>query len=298
MTPRHICTLEGWCYVTQTKMGVSPRVLLVDDDDQILKLTTLQLVKNGFEVVTAPSVTTALRFIATEAFDVLVTDLNMPNAADGFTVVSAMRHSHPQALILLVSGNPDVDLAMATLALEPDEILIKPLECQHLPELIREKMLSHEPAPRVDKERVGVVLNRCRPSILEDWLTRAKLSSELNQRNLSDNERTGHLSGMLDDLISRLAQDCPISLEEAALNASSAADHGRMRRLQGYTASMLVDESRILQVTLFETLQKNMRNLDFSLVLPDVMRIADEVDSQLSQAMVSFTNSKLNEAAA
>jgi hypothetical protein len=71
-----------------------------------------------------------------------------------------------------------------------------------------------------------------------------------------------------------------------------------MRSLQGYTASMLVDESRILQVTLFETLQKNMRYLDFSLLLPDVMRIADEVDSQLAQAMVSFTNSKVNEAAA
>lgn len=284
--------------MTQAKMGVSQRVLLVDDDDQILELTTLQLVKNGFEVVAATSVIAALKFIATETFDVLVTDLNMPNAADGFTVVTAMRHSHPQALILLVSGNPDVDRAMATIALEPDEILVKPLECQHLPELIREKLLSLKPTPRVDKERVGVVLNRCRPAILEDWLTRAKLSSELNQRNLSDNARSGHLPGMLDDLISRLAKDHPISLEEAALNASAAAEHGRMRSLQGYTASMLVDESRILQVTLFETLQKNMRYLDFSLLLPDVMRIADEVDSQLAQAMVSFTNSKVNEAAA
>jgi hypothetical protein len=46
---------------------------------------------------------------------------------------------------------------------------------------------------------------------------------------------------------------------------------------------MLVHDSRILQVTLFETLQNNLSALDFSLQLPDVMTIADEVDSQLTQ---------------
>jgi hypothetical protein len=52
---------------------------------------------------------------------------------------------------------------------------------------------------------------------------------------------------------------------------------------------MLVHESRILQVTLFGTLKDNMNALDFSLLLPDVMTIADEVDAQLTQTMGSFT---------
>ena len=46
---------------------------------------------------------------------------------------------------------------------------------------------------------------------------------------------------------------------------------------------MLVHESRILQVTLFGTLQNNLNRLDFSVLLPDVMAIADEVDAQLTQ---------------
>jgi hypothetical protein len=41
-------------------------------------------------------------------------------------------------------------------------------------------------------------------------------------------------------------------------------------------------------VTLFEMLQSNVSALDFSLLLPDVMTIADEVDSQLTQAMDSY----------
>jgi hypothetical protein len=61
-----------------------------------------------------------------------------------------------------------------------------------------------------------------------------------------------------------------------------------MRKLQGYSPAMLVHDSRILQVTLFGTLQKNLSALDFSLLLPDVMTIADEVDSQLTQAMESY----------
>jgi hypothetical protein len=43
---------------------------------------------------------------------------------------------------------------------------------------------------------------------------------------------------------------------------------------------MLVHESRILQVTIFGTLQSNLNSLDFSVLLPDVMTIADEVDAQ------------------
>jgi len=54
---------------------------------------------------------------------------------------------------------------------------------------------------------------------------------------------------------------------------------------------MLVHESRILQVTLFETLQSNLNLLDFSLLLPDVMTIADEVDAQLTQSMDSYMDS-------
>jgi hypothetical protein len=52
---------------------------------------------------------------------------------------------------------------------------------------------------------------------------------------------------------------------------------------------MIVEESRMLQVSIFHTLQNNLFRVDFSLVLVDVMTIADEVDSQLCQAMQSFT---------
>jgi hypothetical protein len=63
---------------------------------------------------------------------------------------------------------------------------------------------------------------------------------------------------------------------------------GVTRRKQGYTAAMLVEESRMLQVSIFQTLQNNLASIDFSVLLIGVMTIADEVDSQLGQAMESY----------
>ncbi len=70
----------------------------------------------------------------------------------------------------------------------------------------------------------------------------------------------------------------------------AARKHGILRHKQGYTAAMMVEESRILQVSIFNTLQNNLSRVDFSKVLLDVMTIADEVDSQLKQAMLSYVD--------
>ena len=51
---------------------------------------------------------------------------------------------------------------------------------------------------------------------------------------------------------------------------------------------MLVDESRITEVTVFGMLRSNLNSLDFSLLLPDVTAIADEVDGQLTQSMGGY----------
>ena len=78
----------------------------------------------------------------------MITDLHMPDAGDGFTVISAMRHSQPAALTMLLSAFPDVDSAMKTIILEADEILVKPVEIKRLAEIIRERLLVRRPANR------------------------------------------------------------------------------------------------------------------------------------------------------
>jgi DNA-binding response OmpR family regulator len=281
-----------------TDRSPSYRVLLVDDDDAVRAMMSETLEHKGFDVVVAACVTDALRLIANESFDVLITDLHMPDPGDGFTVVTAMRHSQPHALTLLVSGYPDVQTAMATILLEADEIIVKPFEVQRLPELVREKMMARKPAARVEKERVGAILRRCNTAVIEDWLARANESRELNHLTLSDDERTGHLPMLIADLVVRLSKPSATDKDSDAAFSVAAVAHGKLRYRQGYTPAMLVHESRILQVTLFGTLQRNLSSLDFSLLLPDVMTIADEVDAQLTQSMSSYMNAMQKAAAA
>src|SRR5207253_6399279 len=157
------------------------RVLLVDDDAAVRAMVNQGLERQGFEVVAAASVTEALRRITTEHFDILITDLHMPNPGDGFTVVTAMRHSHPDAVTLLVSGYPDTQGAMAAILLEADEIIVKPFDVAKLAELVREKMLGRRRAARLGKERVGAILERCVTSIVAGWLVRAKDNTELSR---------------------------------------------------------------------------------------------------------------------
>jgi DNA-binding response OmpR family regulator len=248
------------------------------------------LEKNGFEVVAVGGVAEALKCIAIQTFQVLITDLHMPNAGDGFTVISAMRHSQPAALTMLLSAFPDAKGAMEEIIVDADEIVVKPVEVNQLAELVRERLIQRSPAP--PKQSVSSILKSCSDIVVRNWLARAKLAPELNHLDLKDEDRTGHLPKLIEDLVRRLNRPITGSPGDSDATFSTAAVlHGELRHAQGYTPEMLVHESRILHVTLFETLKDNMNALDFSLLLPDVMTIADEVDAQLTQTMGSYMKS-------
>ncbi len=274
--------------MTPAEQPIPRKILLVDDDEAVRTMMTLTLQHKGFEVVSAENVPEALKLITTQSFDVLITDLHMPNPSDGFAVITAMRHIQPKALTLLVSGYPDVKSAMDAILLEADEIIVKPFETKILADLVRDKLLTRKLAVPAPKERVAGILQRCSAEIVEAWLAKVKKSTELNLVSLNAHDRTGHLPKLIEDLILRLRAPNVPGEESDSVGSAAAVAHGKMRKLQGYTPAMLVHDSRILQVTLFGTLQKTLSALDFSLLLPDVMTIADEVDSQLTQAMAGY----------
>src|SRR5665811_1177897 len=118
--------------------------------------------------------------------------------------------------------------------------------------------------------------------------TRVRSSAASDVYKRQDEERTGHLPKLVEDLAVRLSKSSATSKDSDATFSAAAVAHGQLRYQQGYTPAMLVHESRILQVTIFGTLQSNLNSLDFNLLLPDVMAIADEVDAQLTLSMDSY----------
>ena len=133
-------------------------------------------------------------------------------------------------------------------------------------------------------ESVADILERELDHVIRDWMALVEKEPDLARIRLNFQERTGHLPKLLHDVIARLRLDKrskpPVSVV--------ASHHGELRKEQGYSAAMVVDESRILQVSIFSTLHKNEHLVKFSTLLPDVVTIADEVDAQLKQQILCF----------
>jgi hypothetical protein len=141
-------------------------------------------------------------------------------------------------------------------------------------------------------ESVADILERGLQHLIRDWLARVDLEPDLTCIPLSYEECTGHLPYLLHDVIARLRLDAGT---KAPISAA-ASIHGDLRHKQGYTVAMVVEESRLLQVTIFSTLHKNVKHLEFDLLLPDIVTIADEVDAQLKQQMLRFMAAELPKA--
>jgi CheY-like chemotaxis protein len=270
---------------TPTKNTEQPKILVVDDNEQVRTSLKTVLEISHFRVTTATNVSDALHLIDHESFDVLLSDLHMPGAGDGLTVVSAMRHKNPDAVTLVFTGYPEMHEALDAILVQADDILVKPMEIPALVGLIREKLQKRGKRKTTNIERVASILERDALATITEWVARVEREVELTCVPLSKEQRTGHLPKLLQELVHRLR--VPRSLGTKAVSAA-ADEHGKIRRSQGYSFPMIVEESRILQVSIFDTLQKNLSTVDFSLLLMDVMTIADEVDSQLKQTLISF----------
>jgi len=261
------------------------RLLLVDDDDDLRHTLSLVMEHGGFEVSSAGNVNDALKLITANVFDVLVSDLHMPNDGDGLTVVSAMRHSNPKAVTIIFSAHPEMKAATAALLAQTDDILVKPQAVGNLVALIREK-IEKGASPARTVTSIATILEEETQATIDDWLVRVDADKHILTVPLDDQTRTAYLPQLFTDLVNRLKK--PLPLGSRALTSTAAAEHGLSRREQGYTAAMMVEESRMLQVSIFQTLQNNLHRVNFSLLLLSVMAIADEVDSQLAQQMAAY----------
>jgi len=246
------------------------------------------LEREGFRVVARSTITHALSCLTAEPFAALICDLHLPAAGDGFTLVNAMRHFHPDAITVIMSDYPALRESVSALLPQADEVLVTPIPPHEIVTRLKTRLRDPKHRPVDAREPVATILERHSVGTIREWLTRVNESKELTHLTLSDEARTGHLSTLLNELVQRLRASH--SNEGKAKTSMAAVAHGKVRSQQGYTAAMLVEESRILQVCIFKTLRSNLSAVDLALVLTDVMTIADEVDSQLKQTMASFSD--------
>lgn len=113
-------------------MSGSCRILLVEDEC-LIRLTLAEMLEEaGYQVTAASTGDEACQIMHSDAaFDVLLTDIQMPGAADGIAVARHFHAQHPQSPVLFMTGRPDMLASMGVLAVD-EALLRKPFGPQQM----------------------------------------------------------------------------------------------------------------------------------------------------------------------
>jgi PAS domain S-box-containing protein len=117
------------------------KILVLDDDDAVRGLLQQALSEAGFEVMSAREGREGMRLVAQHPFDVVLTDLIMPDQ-EGIETIRKLRRDYPSIRIVAMSGAMDSVYLKAAELLGAHVSLRKPIDCQDLVRTIRELLGS------------------------------------------------------------------------------------------------------------------------------------------------------------
>lgn len=118
------------------------RILFVDDEDSIRLTLPLVLQQRGFEVKVAGSVAEAVAKIKSNTFDVLLSDLNIGEAGDGFAVVRAIREVNAQCVAIILTGYPGFETAVEGIHHDIDDYVVKPADIDVLIATVEQRLAA------------------------------------------------------------------------------------------------------------------------------------------------------------
>jgi len=111
----------------KTKEGVKPRLLLVDDDETLLRLMSIRLEGEGFDVTSINGATQALRLLYNNTYDVVLSDLRMPGM-DGLSFFDEILQKHRGLPVILMTAHGNIKDAVAATQRGVFSFLTKPVD--------------------------------------------------------------------------------------------------------------------------------------------------------------------------
>lgn len=114
------------------------KILVVDDEELVRKTIELQLKDSGYEIVMAEDGEQAIQLLKNEqdlTIDVIICDVRMPKV-NGVEAVAYIRQEHPSIPVIVLTGFPDVKLAVNFMEKGVFDYLVKPVEKEKLIETV------------------------------------------------------------------------------------------------------------------------------------------------------------------
>ena len=107
------------------------KVLIIDDEKPTLAMFELFLEAYGFEVLTAENGEEGIMVFEKEHPDIVFTDIKMPGM-DGFEVLERIKTISPSAVVIVITGHGDKELAKKALDLKATDFIYKPVQKEAL----------------------------------------------------------------------------------------------------------------------------------------------------------------------
>jgi two-component system response regulator (stage 0 sporulation protein F) len=123
------------------------RILFVDDEESIRLTLPRILAKNGFEVTSLARLADALAEIRAQRYDVLLSDLNLPDIDGGFALIEEMRKNQPHCVNFILTGYPAEESLERAKVHEVAHYFTKPVEIEDLVQTIKEKLYARDSRP-------------------------------------------------------------------------------------------------------------------------------------------------------
>jgi YesN/AraC family two-component response regulator len=266
-------------------VGHKTKLLFVDDEPTIRLTLPKILEMHEFEVKSAANVQDALKLIQEEKFDVLLSDLNIGAASDGFTVVSAMRRVQPEALTIILTGYPAFESALQAIREQVDDYIAKPANVDELINTIKSRLTHRVKQVLEPKHRIASIVTFSLSAIMEKYVAKFRKTVMPKSMHLSDDEVKNNLPAVLKQLVHDLESFEGVT----AASRTESRTHGRRRYEQSFDQNVLIDEVRILRALIFKTVQQNILSVDVSYLLADMIRVSENLDLLLKEALDAFS---------
>jgi EAL domain-containing protein (putative c-di-GMP-specific phosphodiesterase class I) len=121
----------------------APKVLLIDDDDDVRRDYARVLRRLGFVAETAADGQDAIELLQRTSYEVIISDLEMPRMG-GLALLRAVRQHDLDVPVVLMTGRPDLSSAMEAVEYGAFRYLTKPVDILQLGELLRRAISMHE----------------------------------------------------------------------------------------------------------------------------------------------------------
>lgn len=157
----------------KTPLGRRARIVLVDDDPGLLRLLTIRLRSEGFEVAACESASQALTSVPRFQPDVLVTDLRMKDK-DGIGLLKELQGRYPALPVILLTAHGTIPDAVTATKSGAFAFLTKPVEKDQLLEQIEAALKVSGFAGVTEDWRAGIVT---RNPVMEERLSQALMAA-------------------------------------------------------------------------------------------------------------------------